>query len=121
MAFEEDFLEFMIDTVTIEPYLYMDAKKAKVYGPAVSFAARISGKGVSLRRFDKEEFANIVDVWINAGDVVITVNDRLTLPVANGVWVDRTPAIFAIGRYTDQDGQHNVKVQCGWMYHRQGQ
>lgn len=120
MAFETEFLEFMQETITIETFLYQNAEKVKVYGPARSYRARISGKGISLRRSEKEELASIVDVWLYAGNDAISVNDRLTLP-DNGAWTDRTPVIFAVARYTDTDGQHNAKIQCGWMYHRQGQ
>lgn len=120
MAFESDFLEFMNEVVSIERFRYMDSKKVKTYYPAVEYRARISGKIVSLRRSDKEEQSSIVDIWLNAGGDVITINDRITLP-DTGMWIDRTPVIFAIGRYTDDEGPHNVKLQCGWMYHRQGQ
>lgn len=120
MAFEPEFFEFMNELVTIESYLYMNAKKEKVYDTPTTYRARVSGKIVSLRRPGNEDAGQIMDVWIYAGTTRITVQDRLTLP-DQPLWVDRTPIIFAVGRYTDDQGQHNVKVQCGWMYHRQGQ
>lgn len=118
--FEPEFLEVMKDTVTIAPFLYMDSKKVKVYGTPVEFRARISGKMVSLRRPGTEDVSTIVDVWLNAGGTKISLQDRLTLPT-DARWLDQNPIIFAVGRYDDPDGEHNVKVQCGWMYHRQGQ
>lgn len=132
MSFESEFYEFMKETVLIERFLYMNAEKEKVYDDPVRFQARVAGKSVSVRRSEKEEFQNIVDIWINpeAGkggtrfttpmpSYVIDENSRITLE--SGVWADRNPVIFGVGRYTDDEGQHNVKIQCGWMYHRQGQ
>jgi hypothetical protein len=50
----------------------------------------------------------------------IALADMIVLP-EDEAWIDRTPEIFALGRMTDEDGHHHTKIQCGWMYHRQGQ
>jgi hypothetical protein len=127
VAFDRQFLDFMPDTVQIAPFISYDRFKVAAYGPAVTYQARISGKMVALRRADKQEDANIMDVWIGArvdglplGTTRITIEDQLTLPNV-AAYPDFTPVIFTVGRWTDDTGQHHIKVQCGWMYHRQGQ
>lgn len=120
MAFEAEFLTMMPHTVTVEPFLGVDRFNAPSYGPAAIFRARIVGKVISLRRSEKEDASGIFDVYLDAGASVFTVDDRLTLP-ADAAWVDATPIIFAVARATDESGHHHVKLQCGFMYHRQGQ
>lgn len=120
MGFEPEFLTMMPDTVTIEPCTGRDTYNDKVFGPAVSYRARITGKILALRRDVTEDLSVIFDVYIYSNGNRVTPEDRLTLP-ATGEWVDRTPMIFAVAHYTDPDGRHHTKVQCGWMYHRQGQ
>lgn len=118
--FEAEFLTMMPDTVTIEPCIGRDTYNKKVYGSAVSYRARIVGKAIGLRREGSEDGTVVYDVYIDSNGYFITPEDRLTLPTTGG-WVDRVPVIFAVAHYTDEDGRHHTKVQCGWMYHRQGQ
>ena len=90
-----------------------------------------TGKIITLRRADKEDKTPIFDVYIGgiiSGDAVLplgqtlfTTNDQIYLPPEDPAWVDHTPMIFAVARATDEDGHHHVKLQCGFMYHRQGQ
>jgi hypothetical protein len=126
MAFDRSFLKLMDAVVTVAPFISYDRGNQPTYGPAVEFHARVSGKLVSLRRSEKQDWASIMDVWlgprVDGGDepVKITLQDQLILP-DEPVWVDRYPVIFAIGRYTDDTAHHHAKLQCGSMYHRQGQ
>ncbi len=130
MAFESEFLSMMPYTVTVEPYVGYDRDNVATFGTAVTFRARIVGKVISLRRSDKEDATPVFDVYLGGivqgnsvipvGNILMTTNDRLTLPVNQG-WVDETPVIFAVARSTDEEGHHHVKLQCGFMYHRQGQ
>lgn len=120
MSFETDFLSMMKDEVTIEPWLSMDRDNRPSFGAAVTYRARIAGKAIALRQVFGEQSTVIFDVYVNSNGARITVNDRLTLP-ADQTWVDHTPVIFAVGNYTDEDSTHHCKLQCGWMYHRQGQ
>lgn len=128
MSFEREFLEFMPHVVTIFAKTGQDRHGNLTHAPTgVAYQCRVSGKVVSLRRSEKEDVGSILDVWIGArvdeqpiDTTPITVLDKIELP-ENPIWYDRYPVIFAVGYYTDPDGVHNVKVQCGWMYHRQGQ
>lgn len=128
--FEREFLSMMPHTVTVTPFVALDRNNTPSYGDAVTFRARIVGKIISLRRADKEDSTPVFDVYLGGivtgttitpvGNVKITTNDLLTLP-ADVAWVDQTPIIFAVARATDEGGHHHIKLQCGFMYHRQGQ
>lgn len=121
MSFEADFLNLMKDTVTIAPWTgVMDRDNRPTHGAPVSYRARIVGKAIALRQVFGEQVTPIFDVYVNSGGVLITIHDLLTLP-ADVAWIDHTPVIFAVGNYTDENSLHHVKLQCGWMYHRQGQ
>lgn len=117
---EHEFLGMMPHTVTVEPYVADDFHGNPTYGEAKSYACRIVGKGLSLRRREGEENTVVFDLYLDAGPDVITTEDRVTLP-DDAAFIDRTPEIFSVGKYTDDNGHHHTKIQCGWMYHRQGQ
>jgi hypothetical protein len=124
---ENDFLDFMTDTVEITPFLHADAHGRKVYDETKvrTFRARIVGKELSLRRSRGEEDTSIMDIYISGVPiggheyVAVSQNDRLVLPDVPET-DDRTPEIYAVGRYPDDQGFHHYKIQCGFMYHRQG-
>lgn len=131
MAFEPEFLSMMPFTVDVAPFVGLDRNNEASYGDAVTYRARIVGKVISLRRSEKEDATPVFDIYLGAivnldgtlspvGNTLFTTNDKVTLPVNQG-WVDETPIIFAVARATDEDGTHHVKLQCGFMYHRQGQ
>lgn len=128
MSFEREFLEFMPHVVAVFAKTGTDRHGAAVHASTgVAYRCRISGKVVSLRRSDKEDVGSILDVWLGArvdelplGTSPITIADKVELP-NESIWFDRYPVVFAVGHYTDPQGLHNIKLQCGWMYHRQGQ
>lgn len=119
--FEDDFLELMPHTVNIYQYTGQDEDTRPIHNPVpLTLRARITGKILSLRRFEKEDTTVVFDVYVKSGDNVITTRDKLELP-NDAVWVKGFPVIFAVARISDEDGHHHTKLQCGWMYHRQGQ
>ena len=120
MGLDREFYSMMPHRVTVAPYVSRDVHGIPSYGPAVTFRARVTGKALSLRRPDKSDATVIFDVYIDAGDTAITTEDKLTLD-GDPAWVDQTPVIFAVSRMTDENGHYCVKIQCGWVYHRQGQ
>ncbi|TXH10904.1 MAG: hypothetical protein E6R03_14905 [Hyphomicrobiaceae bacterium] len=126
MSFEREFELFMPDTVTIAPFVGRDHRNTRQYGTAKTYRARIVGKGIASRRMGTEDNTVIYDIYTSGVPIgetamaAFTVDDKVTLP-ADIKWEDTTPEIFAIGRYTDPDGMHHIKIQCGFIYHRQGQ
>lgn len=96
-----------------------------------SFRCRITGKALSIRHRMTEEDTVIFDIYVYPFPIlaaggfdydtpteVFRTTDRITLP-DDQAFIDTTPLIFAVGRETDELGHHHVKLQCGWMYHRQ--
>jgi len=125
MSFEEDFLELMPDVVGIQAYMGEDHHGDPLpYGPMTAFRCRIVGKGLSLRRTASEDDTVIYDIYLDVREDpfrTFTTDDKVILPPNQG-FPDETPVIFSVGRYPDEDSRpHHVKLQCGWMYHRQGQ
>lgn len=135
MSFELEFLEMMPHEIQVFSFVGEDFRGKKTYDPAVPpgklYKCRIVGKGIALRTRAEEQDTVIYDVYIGprieGGKPVLSslgdafrVEDRIVLPV-DVVWTDQTPEIFAVARETDEDGHHHTKIQCGWMYHRQGQ
>lgn len=119
--FEDEFLTMMPHEIEVNHHLGQDFEGNDVYADApVLYQCRIVGKGIALRRRFGDDMTVIYDIYVHAGNNVFTTEDQVILP-EDEAWVDRTPIIFAVGRYTDEDGHHHVKLQCGWMYHRQGQ
>jgi hypothetical protein len=119
---EADFLDMMPDRITVLRFTGVGFHGGKEYDEANprEYQCRIVGKGIALRRTETEDSALIVDIYADTGNDTLTLDDKITLP-ADPAWIDSTPEIFSIGRYTDEEGQHHTKIQCGWMYHRQGQ
>jgi hypothetical protein len=124
MAFDRDFLTMMPHTLTVEHWdgVSMDAQaRPSNFGTSRGYRCRISGKAVAVRRPDNEQEAVIYDIWLwNDDEALFRQEDRITFPVSFMFRQER-PSIFTVGSYTDEDSQHHVKLQCGWMYHRQGQ
>lgn len=121
MAFEDEFLTMMPHEIEVWHHLGTDFEGEEVYADTVvPYRCRIVGKGIALRRRFSEDQTVIYDIYVDAGSNVFSMSDKIILP-EDEAWIDRTPVIFAVGRNTDEDGHHHVKIQCGWMYHRQGQ
>ena len=118
---EKEFLELMPHTVKIFSYVGVNFHGEPQHEEEpVEYRARIVGKGIALRKRTDEDDTVIFDIYIDAEDNVIRVEDKIELP-EDAAWMDQTPLIFAVGRYTDDEGVHHTKIQCGYMYHRQGQ
>jgi hypothetical protein len=124
VAFESEFLTMMPHRLTVEHWdgVSMDDQgNASGFDDPVEYRCRISGKAVSVRRSTDEQEAIIYDIWLwNHDSAIFRQEDRITFPVTFMFRQER-PSIFTVGSFTDQDSQHHVKLQCGWMYHRQGQ
>lgn len=134
--FESEFLELMPHIISVRhvgAYTVYGVPDPNGYSVAKHYYCRITGKKLSLRRRDGEEDTVIYDVWARPWPIgakptelsTFTVHDKVILPDDGtfdsviGSRVD--PIIFATERVSDEDGYHHIKLQFGWMYHRQGQ
>lgn len=119
---EPDFLDMMPYVFVRIPYIRTDFHGSHVYDVdnPLTYRCRIVGKGLALRRREGEEDAIIVDIYADMGEDIMRTEDMIELPPSQ-MWIDQTPVIFSIGRFPDTLGNHHTKIQCGWMYHRQGQ
>lgn len=117
---EREFLEMMPDIVKISPYEGIDFHGEASYGDPIEYRARIVGKGLALRTRTDEDDTVVYDIYIDADDRLIRIEDKVELP-EEIAWIDQTPLIFSVGRFEDGNGYHHTKIQCGYMYHRQGQ
>lgn len=133
MSLEKDFLDMMPHIIKYTRVLGYDRNVEPIVDPSGprEYQARVTGKFLSLRRPASQDETPIFDIYVGARikegrpialgtEDTFTVDGVLELP-DDPAWVDGTPQIFAVGRITDDHGHHHVKIQCGWMYHRQGQ
>jgi len=132
-VFDKEFLTMMPDTVIMIPVLAYDRNnEVSEWGTPTQYRCRITGKHISLRRPLSQDESPIFDIYLGGkyidGELYLltdldtpSVDSKIHLPGGDARWIDGTPEIFAVALVTDEFGRHHVKVQCGWMYHRQGQ
>lgn len=103
MAFEEDFLECMVDEIIWEPSTGNDANAMPTFGRAQTLQCRISPKTRQVLDKDNREVVSHCTIYpAYAPD--ISPNDRITLP--NG----DQPPILRVERPPDRDGAHHTEV-----------
>jgi hypothetical protein len=124
-VFDSQFYEAFSHTVQIQRWAgtYDEYGSPQLQPEVLEFPCRLSGKKLGERRaMTDEDNQDVFDVWFSdPEDRLFTVNDKLTLPDEGPFQQNRYPTIYAIARVTRWDGQHHIKLQCGWQYHRQGQ
>jgi len=101
-----DFLDFMADTVTIEPFVSRDAYNVPSFGTAVTHPARVVGKVRMVRNQLGEEKVSKTTVYLGTSNV-FSPEDRLTLPTGN---VPLQPPILAVGFFPDEEGAHHTTL-----------
>ena len=103
MAFEDDFLECMVDEVAWEKFTGTDANSNRQYGPPKTLQCRVSPKTRQVLTADGASVVSHSTVY-PAGSPDISTKDRITLP--NG----EQPPILRIERPPDRDGPHHTEV-----------
>lgn len=103
MAFEDEFLDVMVDTVTWEKFTGVDEYSNPTYAAAVTIQCRVSPKAVQVLDPNGNEVISKASIY-TAGDFDIGPQDRITQ--SNG---DIDPVI-RVGRPPDGDGAHHVEV-----------
>lgn len=126
MAFESEFYTMFAHVVELQLWdgTYDRFGIPNHSAEVLAFPARISGKKLGERRpMTEGDNQDVFDIWFHDPDNhTYTINDKVILPSDDAAFAQgRFPTIYAVVRVTDDDGQHHVKIQCGWQYHRQGQ
>jgi hypothetical protein len=103
MAFEAEFLDVMVDTITWEKHTGVDNYGNKTYDAPVTIQCRVSPKAVQVLDPNGDEVVSKASIY-TAGDFDIGPQDRITQ--SNG---DIDPVIL-VGRPPDGDGAHHVEI-----------
>lgn len=105
-----------VDTVTVEPYVSMDAYGKVTWGAPVSYRTRCLGRSRVVFDIDgKERMSGVTIVFF--GEYHLTVFDRYTLPLRFSAEPNnpsnleaRQPQCLAVDRETDENGAHHTTV-----------
>jgi hypothetical protein len=109
MGWETDFDEFMVHTVTHEPYLSQNDYGEEAYGPAVTIQARVVYKPELISTGAGEAASAVRQVVSTAlvycsGVPAWGMRDRITLPDGS------QPPIIQVRTYPDEDSDHHQVV-----------
>jgi len=103
MAFEDDFLDVMVDTITWERVTGTDEYGNRSYASPVTIQCRVSPKAVQVLTVNGDEVVSKANIY-TAGDFDIGALDRITQ--SNG----EVDPVIRVGRPPDTDGAHHVEV-----------
>jgi hypothetical protein len=103
MAFEAEFLDVMVDTVTWEKFTGTDEYANPTYAAPVTIQCRVSPKAIQVLDVNGNEVLSKANIW-TAGAFDIGPQDLITH--SNGL-VD---PVITVSRPPDGDGAHHVKV-----------
>jgi len=101
--FEEDFLECMVDEITVEAFTGFDEDGQPTFGPATTIQCRISPKQRQIQNVHGADVTSVASIY-PAYAPTIDPLDRITLP--NG----EQPPILRVEVPPDTDGAHHTKV-----------
>ena len=103
MAFEDEFLDVMVDTVLWEKMTGTDEYGNRLYADPVTIQCRVAPKSVQVLDAHGNEIISKAAVY-TAGDFNIGANDRITLPDGEA------DPVLRVARPPDGDGSHHVEV-----------
>jgi hypothetical protein len=103
MAFEAEFLDVMINTVTWEKHIGEDEYANPTYANPVTIQCRVSPKAVQVLDVNGNEVLSKANIF-TAGDFDIGAQDLITQSDGS---VD---PVISVARPPDGDGVHHVKV-----------
>ena len=102
----DDLLEFLLDTVTIEPMLGRDDYGTPSYGPGVMYACRIDGAVNQRVNVDGVERSVRATIFID-GNPAIFPADRLTMPAT---FDPLQPPMLSVDALQDESGAHHMEI-----------
>ncbi len=111
MVFEEEFREFMPQTVTIAAVSATDAFGDRTYAAAITYDARVLEEQKIVTDFRGREVTSVHVVWVaphlTSGLPNLTPEAQITLPDGS------TPPMLSYSVVPDEDGDHHAKIWLG--------
>ncbi len=98
--------EFLVDEITIEPYVSQTGFGDKSYGAPVTLKCRITGKHKIVRNAAGQERVSTVQVLLER-PIGVTAKDRFTLPARFNL---TEPVPVAVRQATDETGLHHERI-----------
>ena len=98
--------EFLVDEITIEPWLSQTGFGEPSYGPPVTLKCRITGKHKTVKDAAGQERVSTVQVLLERA-IDATSQDRYTLPARFNL---TEPEPLAITQATDENGPHHERI-----------
>lgn len=103
MAFEDEFLDVMVDTITWEKVTSTDEYGNHAYADPVTIQCRVSPKVMQILTANGEEVLSKAKI-LTAGDFAIGAQDQITQ------FDGSVDPVISVGRPPDGDGAHHVAV-----------
>jgi hypothetical protein len=103
MAFEDEFLDVMVDTIIWEKMTGTDEYGNRQYAAPVRIQCRVAPKSVQILDTHGNDILSKAAIY-TAGDFPITADDKITQ--ANG----EADPVLRVARPPDGDGAHHVEV-----------
>ena len=103
MAFEDEFLDVMVDTIIWRRKTGVDEYGNAIYAPPVSIQCRVAPKATRVLTANGDEVVSKGKIY-TAGDYAIQGDDLITQP--NG----ESDPVIRVARPPDGDGSHHVEV-----------
>ena len=107
MAFEVEFIQWLHQSVSIEPYSGQSVEGSPKFGSSVSYSAMVLGKMAMIRDTQGQEKVGTVRVYLSS--VTVDPRDRITLP---SDFAPRQPIILNVVRHPDESGNHHLVILC---------
>lgn len=101
-----EFLDFMPDTVSIQPFASLDGYGKATYGAAVSVRCRIEQGAKNVKDFSGQDAVSMTQLYLNR-TTAVGLKDKITLPAGS---VPLNPPIINSMLVKDDAGAHHVEV-----------
>ncbi len=103
MAFEDEFLDVMVDTVTWEKLTGIDEYSNPIYADPATIQCRVSPKAMQVLDANGNEVLSKANIYMAPGHD-IGAQDRITQ------FDGSVDPVIQVGKPPDGDGTHHVKV-----------
>jgi hypothetical protein len=103
MAFEAEFLDVMVDTVTWEKFTGKDEYSNPIYAAPVTIRCRVSPKSMQLLDANGNEVLSKANIYMAPG---YDIGPQDLITQSNG----KSDPVIQVARPPDGDGEHHVKV-----------